>query len=98
MNKVHLFSAVILLIFTTHAQSALVTYAVESGSRAVFGTTLDRQSSIDFVSMRDNGQAEQHQSNSLTISTLAIPIPPALWLFGSGLLGLIGIARRKRAV
>ena len=27
----------------------------------------------------------------------AIPIPPSLWLFGSGLLGLIGIARRKKA-
>ena len=25
-----------------------------------------------------------------------IPIPPAIWLFGSGLLGLIGIARKKR--
>jgi len=25
------------------------------------------------------------------------PIPPALYLFGSGLLGLIGIARRKKA-
>ncbi len=27
----------------------------------------------------------------------AVPIPPALWLFGTGLLGLIGIARRKAA-
>jgi len=27
----------------------------------------------------------------------AVPIPPALWLFGSGLLGLVGIARRKKA-
>lgn len=27
----------------------------------------------------------------------AVPIPPAVWLFGSGLLGLIGIARRKAA-
>ena len=26
-----------------------------------------------------------------------IPIPPAIWLFGSGLLGLVGIARRKKA-
>jgi hypothetical protein len=26
-----------------------------------------------------------------------VPIPPALWLFGSGLLGLIGIARRNKA-
>jgi len=25
-----------------------------------------------------------------------IPIPPALWLFGSGLLGLVGVARRKK--
>ena len=25
----------------------------------------------------------------------AIPIPASVWLFGSGLLGLIGIARRK---
>jgi len=24
-----------------------------------------------------------------------VPIPPAVWLFGSGLLGLVGIARRK---
>ncbi len=26
-----------------------------------------------------------------------IPVPAAVWLFGSGLLGLVGIARRKRA-
>ena len=28
--------------------------------------------------------------------TPAVPIPAAAWLFGSGLLGLIGIARRKK--
>jgi len=27
----------------------------------------------------------------------AVPVPPAAWLFGSGLLGLVGIARRKKA-
>jgi len=26
-----------------------------------------------------------------------VPVPPAVWLFGSGLLGLIGIARRKKS-
>ena len=31
-------------------------------------------------------------------SITAIPIPPAIWLFGSGLLGLVGMARRKKAV
>ena len=24
-----------------------------------------------------------------------VPIPPAIWLFGSGLLGLVGVARKK---
>lgn len=27
----------------------------------------------------------------------AVPIPPAIWLFGSGLLGLVGMTRRKKA-
>ena len=27
----------------------------------------------------------------------AVPVPAAVWLFGSGLLGLVGVARRKRA-
>jgi len=29
--------------------------------------------------------------------TSAVPIPPSVWLFCSGLLGLVGIARRKKA-
>ena len=28
----------------------------------------------------------------------AVPVPAAVWLFGSGLLGLVCIARRKRSV
>jgi hypothetical protein len=36
--------------------------------------------------------------NSLIVTSIsAVPIPPALWLFGSGLLGLIGISRRNKA-
>ncbi len=31
--------------------------------------------------------------DSITYST--VPIPSAVWLFGSGLIGLIGLARRK---
>lgn len=33
--------------------------------------------------------------NSVTVS--AVPVPAAAWLFGSGLLGLIGVARKKSA-
>jgi len=32
-----------------------------------------------------------------TVGAGVVPVPAAVWLFGSGLLGLIGIARRKRA-
>ena len=37
-------------------------------------------------------------SSSISIyGTAVVPIPPAFWLFGSGLLGLTGLARRKKA-
>ena len=35
------------------------------------------------------------QQYSLIITPTTVPVPAAVWLFGSGLLGLIGIARRK---
>lgn len=42
-----------------------------------------------FVDILDNGL-------SVTVTEIsAVPVPPAVWLFGSGLLGLAGIARRK---
>ena len=31
----------------------------------------------------------------LTTNVSAVPVPAAVWLFGSGLIGLIGVARRK---
>jgi hypothetical protein len=35
--------------------------------------------------------------NPNLVAASAVPVPAAVWLFGSGLLGLIGIARRKKA-
>ena len=36
-------------------------------------------------------------SLSLTGVISSVPVPAAIWLFGSGLLGLVGMARRKKA-
>ena len=33
--------------------------------------------------------------DSISVETIATPVPAAAWLFGSGLLGLTGLARRK---
>ena len=36
-------------------------------------------------------------SGSITPVVSSVPLPAAVWLFGSGLLGLVGVARRKKA-
>ena len=43
------------------------------------------------IDERGNGVAP------IRINVGAVPVPPAVWLFGSGLIGLIGIARRKKS-
>jgi hypothetical protein len=64
---------------------------------------------IDTVSawwfdMSEGLQSASHKLTSNTSSwavisgdVSAVPVPAAAWLFGSGLLGLIGVARRKQA-
>ena len=39
----------------------------------------------------------QLPERATTVTVSAVPVPPAVWLFGSGLLGLVGIARRRSA-
>ena len=34
---------------------------------------------------------------SIKADVSAVPVPAAVWLFGSGLVGLVGVARRKKA-
>jgi hypothetical protein len=35
---------------------------------------------------------------SITADVNAVPVPAAVWLFGSGLVGLVGIARKRKSV
>lgn len=49
----------------------------------------------DFVHPTTAGHSLLADEFAGTLAT--IPVPAAIWLFGSGLIGLIGIARRKRS-
>lgn len=62
-------------------------------------------SSFDFLSAPDGGhgpftaaahvQGINADPDSGWIAPSVVPVPAAVWLFGSGLLGLIGVARKK---
>lgn len=38
-----------------------------------------------------------HLEGTISIPATVVPVPAAVWLFGSGLLGLVGVARRKKS-
>lgn len=57
-----------------------------------FGATNTGGISSIFISNSSGGIEIDHLQYGAVI-----PVPAAIWLFGSGLLGLIGIARRKKA-
>ena len=64
---------------------AIVTIGLSDDGQALSANYLDANSVLDSASLRLSGVAT------------VVPVPAALWLFGSGLLGLVGIARRKKA-
>ena len=43
------------------------------------------------------GSGTQFVMDDFTYHLASVPVPAAVWLFGSGLIGLIGIARRKKS-
>ena len=70
-----------------------------------FGTTLGMLSlgTDDGIggSPMDNGPFSGYNANfdmtSVTVTNIStIPVPAAVWLFGSGLIGLVGVARRRK--
>jgi hypothetical protein len=67
----------------------------------VTGTWLDLLSNVDALQIRiemvDNDSGPRDVTGLDNIQLSSVPIPATVWLFGSGLLGLVGMARRKKA-
>lgn len=83
-------------------------YATITGANTIGNTTtftFDMFANHTIASSEDPGAAgftgwtaQWHQQGTgVYVAPAAIPVPAAAWLFGSGLLGLVGIARRKKA-
>ena len=75
-----------------------------------FGVTMNGNGTIDFITLdgpsadgiagnpMDNGPFPGFNAAFLgTATPQAVPVPAAVWLFGSGLVGLAGVARRRKA-
>lgn len=59
-------------------------------------STLTVQFFIQGVGIQDLND-ESWAMDNLSVSVTAVPVPAAVWLFGAGLIGLVGVGRRRRA-
>ena len=63
---------------------------------APMAATLNSAGFIDGPFIGIKGLLDIGSGNSMHVTSVsAVPVPAAVWLFGSGLLGLIGMAKRK---
>ena len=78
------------------------------GTSTISGVALPGTDNINWQNFSFSNEAGVTNVNSILISpsdyisiyafeVQSVPLPPALWLFGSGLIGLIGVARRKKS-
>ena len=49
------------------------------------------------ITFRSGPTPDDKTGQTLAVDVKVVPVPAAVWLFGSGLIGLVGVARRKRA-
>ncbi len=68
-----------------------------AGEEYIFNQAITGVSSVDLVIFNTNlgGASTQVEIREVQFSVSTVPIPAAVWLFGSGIIGLVGLARRK---
>ena len=82
---------------TPYSDSLQLSSASQQGPAPLAATSgsLGFDSTAPFTGIR--GYFDIGSGNSMYVTSVsAVPVPAAVWLFGSGLVGLIGFARRKR--
>ena len=74
-------------------------YTYMGGSTSPFSDSWDgvNRGTIGAACRADGGSVNCKAATSHISVYGVVPVPAAVWLFGSGLLGLVGIARRRRA-
>ena len=89
------------LFFVEKYDSGYDIYTYMGGDVSPFSDSWDdsnRGTGANGAKCRADGGAVNCTANTSHISVYGVvPVPAAVWLFGSGLLGLVGVARRKRA-
>ena len=83
----------------SHAYSGYSYILRADGLRVIEGMDYTEYSDLSNVPTVIDGVAYNYDENGnlIAIADLsAVPVPAAVWLFASGLLGLIGISRRRK--
>ena len=57
---------------------------------------VENQSEVWFAFWLDNGEGDHGKLDNVTVTATVVPVPAAMWLFGSGLAGFGVFARRQR--
>lgn len=81
------------------------TLSIFSDATLLDNITITSDAAVDFTGfngitrllIEDNSTGAGFSYNNFEFTASPVPLPAAAWLFGSGLLGLVGVARRKRA-
>lgn len=79
------------------ADNLLATLAVDGTSAGTF-FGWENAAGIGKVFFHDNPNGNYIQFDNLGFGVAAVPVPGAVWLFGSALAGLLGFGRRKQTI
>lgn len=85
-------------VLTQWSASASIDLASISGwgSDTLLTATVENLLSVNTLNLGEDAFLEK-KFGGIGIVVNAVPVPAAIWLFGSGLIGLVGLARRKKA-